>query len=146
LRPLVVFRGQSLFGCAEDKQSVYRRDFTADDVENFNTEWCLKRGVQADARKGGDQGRSQRLAHGAKWTAATADWPNGRQKIAAMVLTRDALFVAGVQGSLTALTPDDGRPLNHLDLPAPLWDGLAVAEDCLLLTTADGRVLCLGRK
>jgi len=146
LRPLVVFRDQSLYGCSEDRQTVYCRTFTAEDVVHFNTEWYSKRSTQAEARKGGDASQSQRLARSAKWTVVTSRWPTRPTKIGSMVLTRDALFLGGTQGGLAVLALDDGKLLSYFDLPSPLWDGMAAAEGCLFLTTCDGQVLCLGTR
>jgi len=40
---------------------------------------------------------------------------------------------------------EDGRIASRTELPPPAWDGLAAASGRLLVTTRDGRVLCLGR-
>ena len=39
-----------------------------------------------------------------------------------------------------------GKSLSEASVPAPSWDGLALAQGNLYLTTADGRLLCLGDK
>jgi hypothetical protein len=146
LDPLVVFRDDTLFGCAQDRQSVYRRDFHLGQGEQFDAEWYSKWEVQSQARKGGDLWRSQRLARGARWSLPTSAWFGAPARIAAMLLTPDALFLIGEGGTLAALAPQDGKLLTRLDVPAPLWDGLAAAGDRLLLTTQDGKLLCLARQ
>ncbi len=52
----------------------------------------------------------------------------------------------GARGSvMQVIDSDDGRLLAERQLPSlPTWDGLAVAHGRLYLTTADGRVVCLG--
>jgi len=145
--PLVVFRGDTLFGCLQDRQTVFRRDFRLDAGEKFDAEWFNKWTVQEQARKGGDLWRSQRLARGAAWSVPTSTWFGAPARVSAMVLTPDALLIvgqAGNEGSLAAVSPKDGRLLSRLAVPSPLWDGLAASGDRLLLTTQDGKVLCLG--
>ncbi len=68
-----------------------------------------------------------------------------KQPVAAMILAGDCLLLAGARGSLAVVETSRGTVRQVLDTPPPLWDGLAVAEGRLLLATADGRVLCLGR-
>ncbi len=38
----------------------------------------------------------------------------------------------------------DGNVLSETHVPPPAWDGLAIAQGCLFLTTQDGILLCLG--
>jgi hypothetical protein len=145
--PLVVFRSNALFGCSQDRETVFRRDFRLDAGEKFDAEWFHKWSIQEQARKGGDLWRSQRLARGATWSMPTSAWFGTPARISAMVLTGDALWVvgqAGNQGRLAAVSLKDAHLLSRLAVPAPLWDGLAAAGDRLLLTTQDGKVLCLG--
>jgi len=66
--------------------------------------------------------------------------------IAAMVLAGDTVFVAGKKGRLLAYADDDGKKLAERDLPPPVWDGMAAAHGCLYVSTAEGKVLALGRK
>ena len=62
LRPLAVFRGNALYGCSQDRQTVFRRDFDLDDGEKFDAEWFAGWNTYKRARKGGDLWRPQRLA------------------------------------------------------------------------------------
>jgi outer membrane protein assembly factor BamB len=80
----------------------------------------------------------------------------------AMTLADDVLFVAGTPvvfpeddlagayegrmgGILWAASASTGEPLAQYTLDAPpAWDGLAAANGLLLLSLADGRVLCFG--
>jgi hypothetical protein len=54
--------------------------------------------------------------------------------------------VAGKKGRLLAYAAADGKKLTERDLPPPVWDGMAAANGCLYVSTADGKVLSLGRK
>jgi len=48
-------------------------------------------------------------------------------------------------GILMALSVEDGRALAKMRLEgAPVKDGIAVADGCVFVTTADGRVYCFG--
>jgi len=146
VRPLAVFRDSTLYGCSQDRQTLYRRDFDLDGEERFNAEWCAGWATYSGARKGGDLWQSQRLARDAKWSVVPLDLPKGKQPIAALLLAGNALCVAGAQGQLAVLNSEDGRTLGRLDVPPPAWDGLAAAGGRLFLSTQDGRVLCLGEK
>jgi len=68
------------------------------------------------------------------------------QGIGAVVLAGDTVFVAGKGGRLLAYAADDGKKLAERDLPPVVWDGMAAAHGCLYVSTADGKVLALGRK
>jgi len=146
VRPLAVFRLSTLYGCSQDRQTLFRRDFDLDAEDQFNPEWCAGWATYSGARKGGDLWQSQRLARGAKWSAVPLDSPKGKQPIAALLLAGNALCVAGAQGQLAMVSPDDGRTLGRLEVPPPAWDGLAAAGARIFLSTQDGRVLCLGQK
>ena len=45
-----------------------------------------------------------------------------------------------------AFAADDGKKLTERHLPPLVWDGMAAANGCLYVSTADGKVLALGRK
>ncbi len=68
------------------------------------------------------------------------------QGIGAVVLAGDTVFVAGTHGRLLAYAAGDGKKLAERDLPPVVWDGMAAANGCLYVSTADGKVLALGRK
>jgi hypothetical protein len=153
LRPLVVFRGNSLFGCTQDRQTVFRRDFD-NGSEGFDAEWFKGWDTYARARKGGELWQSQRLAKNTRWTAAPLGngaagngGANGsNEPVAAMILTRNAVVVVGSQGRLAALSHADGKTLAELRVPPIAWDALAAIEGRLVLSTQDGQVVCLGRE
>ncbi|NQU25840.1 MAG: PQQ-binding-like beta-propeller repeat protein [Candidatus Nealsonbacteria bacterium] len=140
LRPLTVFRGDTLVGCKEDKRTIYRRDFDIAGGEKFNSLWS----VHGEVRKTPDKWRSERLARGAKWSAPVFDAADSQQRIAALVLAGETIFTAGSQGGLVALSSADGKVLARHDLPTATWDGLAAAGGRLFVTTQTGEVICLG--
>lgn len=140
-RPLAVFRGNSLWGCSQDKRTVYRRDFNLAGGQQFDTVWSVRSAVG----KSGDRWRSERLARGAKWSIAAFDQAAANQQIAAMVLAGETLLAAGWQGGLTMVAAEDGKLLGQTDLPPPVWDGMAVAAGRLFVSTRDGAVVCLGQ-
>lgn len=141
-RPLVVFRDNTLYGCTEDKHSIYRRDFDSASGEPFNSEWY--RGMYwLKAKRPNELWRSQRLAADAKWQAALLPEAAPQTQIAAMVLCGTTLITVDSEGRLRALDTTDGHVTWELQLPPPVWDGLAAANGKLYLTTIDGRILCL---
>jgi len=83
------------------------------------------------------------------WTPAEvfgADRGLNVQGIGAVVLAGDTVFVAGTHGRLLAFAAADGKKLAERDLPPVVWDGMAAANGRLYVSTADGKVLALGRK
>jgi outer membrane protein assembly factor BamB len=151
-RPLVVGRGAAVFGankCADAKAfswpeapgtprrgplKLFRRDFKPG--EAFNVQW--------DEQPNDTESRIglyfpvNRLAENVTWSAPYPGW------IEAMVLAGETLFVCA-QGKLRAYAAADGKPLNEMALPKPVWDGLAAAGGRLFLSTAEGTVVCLGK-
>lgn len=147
VRPLAVFRDNTLIGCTDDRRSVYRRDFDFAGGEKLNTKWVTGWATSQASRKGeGEAWRSQRLRRGAKWLVSA--WPEAKpgRGISAMVMTPDTIFTAGADGGLIAQSATDGTVLVKSDLPAPVWDGMAAAYGCLFVSTADGSVTCLSAR
>ena len=82
----------------------------------------------------------------------------------AMIRTGDTIFLAGSPdivdpkdphgtwegrkgGILAAFATDDGRKLAEYKLPAPpVWDGMAVADNRLFISTMDGYVVCMDKR
>ena len=64
----------------------------------------------------------------------------------AMLLAANALVIAGGQGGLAILSPDDGRTLGRVALAEVVWDGLAASAGRLFASTKDGKLICLGAK
>jgi len=141
LRPLGVFRDNTLYGCSQDRRTVFRRDFHLDAGEKFDTAWF---GQNVFDAKYGRLWRSQLLARGAAWSAVPFPLTEGKQAISAMILVGDVLCVANSRGSLAVLDTRTGGMLKRLEIPPAAWDGLAAAEGRVFLSTQDGRVVCLG--
>jgi hypothetical protein len=142
LRPLVVFRKNTLFGCSEDRLAVFRRDFRLDTGETFETTWFDKKVPYAEMKSGGGW-RSDRLAHGARWKLSPL--PSG-EPIQAMLLANNALVLAGKRGTLVAVALEDGKLLGRITTPAVVWDGLAAGNSKLFMSTQDGQLLCLDKR
>ena len=144
-RPLVVFRDNVLWGCVENKQSVYRRDFNLDGGEEFDTKWMTGWASEEANQKNGIAWPSQRLAEKAKWTTPIYPPDTSKATIDAMVVAGDRLYLGGSAGELRVIAAEDGRELARQSVPAPVWDGLAVADGRLYLATQDGQVVCFGK-
>ena len=144
-RPLVVFRDNVLFGGLQGASTIYRRDFTLDDGEEFETKWMTGWAAGGLSRKGEMPWRSHRLAEKAAWQADVFGEKTNDPSIDAVVLAGDRLFVAGANGDLRVVATADGRQIAQQTLPAPAWDGMAIARGRLYYATQDGRLLCLGR-
>jgi len=145
-RPLVVFRDNRFWGSMQGMRSVYRRDFDLDGDETFNARWITGWAASQASRDGKMPWRSHRLAEKAKWSVDVFDPQASNQTIAAMVLASDRLWIAGSDGDLRVLSADDGKLITKQNLPAPLWDGMAIANGRLFVSTTDGKLLCLGGK
>jgi len=145
VRGPVVFRDGTLLGCLDDCRTLYRRDFTAGDCETFDRSWMTGWAAGENSRKGtGEFWLSQRLAQKAAWTLPLFPDSEPKQQVAAMILARDRLFIAGSQGGLAVLSANDGQRLAHVPLAPAVWDGLAAAGGRLFVSTQAGEVVCLG--
>jgi outer membrane protein assembly factor BamB len=143
-RPLLVFRDRTLFGCAEDKQSIYRRDFQLEQGEEFETKWITGWENSNASRNGGVAWRSERLAEKATWTSELFGQDSGT--VAALALASNALYAISSQGMVGSIDKTTGRFEGQGTIPPPLWDGLAIAGGRLYVTTEGGQLLCLGRR
>ena len=155
-RPLVVFRDDNVYSSLNGSTDVFRRDFDLDKGEKFNSKWITGWEAASTARKDGKPYRTYRIAEGAKWTqdpftdpdAEKTEVKKGTQRhnvIHAMVLASDdTLYVVHQDGRLKALSTTDGYIVRETQVPTPAWDGLAIAENRLYLTTQNGELVCLG--
>jgi hypothetical protein len=59
-------------------------------------------------------------------------------------LARQDRALAGAEGALLlVLSPEDGRELGRAQLAAPpVWDGMAVADGAVFVSTTDGKISC----
>jgi hypothetical protein len=108
------------------------------------------------AREDGKPYRTYRIAEGAMWSqdpfadpdAQPAEVARGTQlhnRIHAMALAGDGkLYVVHQDGRLMVISTDNGKVLDEMQVPTPAWDGLAIANGCLYLSTQSGELLCLG--
>jgi len=145
-RPLMVFRGNALFGSSDDKRRLFRKDFSPKQVAAFNDVWYSQRQVPRRKEQKGARSRSARVADGARWTLDAFPTASGGAGIGAVVLAGDTVFVAGQAGRLAAFAVADGKRLAERDLPAPVWDGMAAAYGRIYVSTAQGDLLCLGKR
>ena len=142
LRSLVVFRDKTLFGCLQDKKTLFRRDFDLEKGEKFETKWITGWSAGKASREGKMPWRTHRLAEKAAWkTEAFTE-----QGIVGMVLAGDRVFLAGTKGEIQIRSAEDGALLEKQSLNAPLWDGMAVADGKLFVSTRDGKLFCFGEK
>jgi outer membrane protein assembly factor BamB len=144
-RPLVTFRDNVVIGCLQGGQTIYRREFTEEGAEAFNTKWMTGWAAGQAARKGEMPWRNNRLAEDAKWQADVFK-TDSNNHIEAMALAVDRLYLAGSNGGLRVHSALDGKLLAERELTTPIWDGLAIAGGRVYVSTVDGKVLCLGEK
>ena len=124
---------------------MYRRDFDLDGGEEFNAKWITGWAASGLSRDGKMPWRSHRLAEKAAWQVDVFEKAPGVASIDAMVLAGQQLLVAGSDGNLRVLSTTDGKQIAERALPAPLWDGMAVAGGRLYYVSADGQLFCLGK-
>ena len=157
-RPLVVFRNDNVYSSLNGTTVVFRRDFDLDKGEEFDSKWITGWKASQMSREDGKPYRTYRIAKGAKWSNDPFADPNveplqpkrGTQlfnRIHAMALSGDGnLFVVHQDGRLKAISTNNGEVFSEIEVPTPAWDGLAIAEERLYLTTQSGELLCLGEK
>jgi hypothetical protein len=142
---LAVFRDNMLLGSLDDGRTVYRRDFDLRGGEKLDPTWMTgwKAGENA-SKNAGEFWLSQRLQRKAKWSIPLFATAEKKQRVVAMLLAGDALFTAGSEGGLIAMSPDDGKVIARTPVAAPVWDGLAAAGRRLFVSTQAGDLVCLG--
>jgi outer membrane protein assembly factor BamB len=154
-RPLIAFRDDNIYSSLNGSTDVFRRDFDLDKGEKFNSKWITGWEAASTARKDGRPYRTYRIAEGAKWTEDPFADPDAKQekvkpgtqrhnRIHAMALADDKLYTVHQDGRLKVMSTADGYVLDSADVPPPAWDGLAIAENRIFLTTQDGELVCLG--
>jgi hypothetical protein len=157
-RPLAVFRDHTVFTSLDGTTQIFRRDFNLEQGETFSSKWITGWAASTKAREGGTPYRSYRLAEKASWTVdlfspaeeSAKPRPRGAQlynDLHAMALSGDGrLFVAHRDGRLKSIAAMDGQALDETQIPAPAWDGLAIAGKRLFLTTQTGELICFGER
>ena len=157
-RPLAVFRDNTVYSSLNGTTEIFRRDFDLENGEKFSSKWITGWEASGTARKGGNPYRTYRLAEKAAWKAdhftsaevRAKEVPRGTQlynRLFAMALSGDGnLYVAHEDGRLRTISTKDGSVLAERQVPPPAWDGLAIANERLFLSTQTGELLCLGGK
>jgi outer membrane protein assembly factor BamB len=157
-RPLAVFRDNNVYGSLDGSTNVFRRKFDPDEIETFNSGWITGWEAVKTASDGGKPYRSYRLSESAEWVKdpfATADDPAAEEpeygtqlhnEIHAMALASDnKLYVVHRDGRLKVVSTETGYVIREAQVPPPAWDGLAIAENRLYLSTQTGQLVCLGQ-
>jgi outer membrane protein assembly factor BamB len=156
-RPLVVFRDGEVYGQLNASTDVFRRDFDADAIKNFNGKWITGWQASRSAKTGGKPFRTYRVAEGAKWTVDAFTPPEEKAKpfkkgtqlsndVHAMALSGNGrLYAVHKDGRMKIFDTANGSVLAERQVPSPVWDGLAIAEGNLFLSTRSGELLCLGQ-
>ncbi len=154
-RPLIAFRDDNIYSSLNGTTDVFRRDFDLDKGEKFDSKWITGWQAAGEARKNGTPYRTYRIAEGAKWSKDPFADPSKKKKelkrgeqrhnrIFAMALAKDKLYVVHQDGRMKVLSTTDGYVVSETEVPPPSWDGLAIANGRLYLTTQDGKIVSLG--
>ncbi|MFP6887453.1 MAG: hypothetical protein VB997_07805, partial [Opitutales bacterium] len=155
-RPLVVFRDGEVYGQLNASTDVFRRDFDADAINNFNGKWITGWQASRSAKTGGNPFRTYRVAEGAEWTVDAFTPPEEKVKpfkkgtqlfndVHAMALAGNGrLYAVHKDGRLKVFDTTVGKVVAERQVPSPIWDGLAIASGNLFLSTRSGELLCLG--
>ena len=61
-----------------------------------------------------------------------------------LALAGGRLYVVHQDGRLKVMSTSTGEMTDESHVPPPAWDGRAVAENRLFLTTQTGELVCLG--
>ena len=154
--PLVVFRDGQVYGQLNGSTDIFRRDFDNAAVKNFNGKWITGWAASQKAKKNEKPFRTYRVAEGAKWTVDPFTAAEEKAKpfkvgtqlyndFHAMALAGNGrLYTVHKDGRLKIFKTADGSIVAERKVPAPMWDGLAIAENKVFLSTLTGTVLCLG--
>ncbi|MHC4996502.1 MAG: outer membrane protein assembly factor BamB family protein [Planctomycetota bacterium] len=159
-RPLVTFRDDNVFSSLNSTTEVFRRQFDLEQIKKFNSKWITGWEASRTARtEGGTPFRTHRIAEGAEWTSDPFLEPGeepappikpGTQRanqVHAMALAgNDRLYVIHQDGRLKEMSASEGYVMSEAQVDPPAWDGLAIAEKRLYLTTQKGEIVCLGEE
>ncbi|NNE90915.1 MAG: PQQ-binding-like beta-propeller repeat protein [Verrucomicrobiales bacterium] len=155
-RPLAIWRDGKVISSLNGSTELFLREFSEDDVKNFKSKWITGWEAAQKGNKGEKPFRTYRIAEGAKWTADPfiAEEDKGKKfvpgtqvynDVHALSMTGDGrIFAIHKDGRMVVMAAEDGKILEEKTVPEPAWDGLAVANGKLFLTTLDGRLMCLG--
>ena len=138
--PPAVFLGASVYGTVPSMSKLFRTDF--DRAKPFNADWVQV--PEADTKADFLHASGKIFRTGARWAVESAD--NSHSFNRAMLIAGQNLFTVTPRGLLTVHRAADGTKLAETQLDMSAWDGLAAARGLLYVSTADGKVLCLGAK
>ena len=157
-RPLVVFRDGTVYGQLNASTDIFRRDFDAMAVKKFNGKWITGWAAAGEGRKGGKPFRTYRVAEGAKWVVDAFIAPEDKatpikpgtqlyNDIHALALAgNNRLYAIHKDGRLKVFNTATGAIIIERWVPAPMWDGLAIAQGQIFLSTKQGGIICLGNE
>ena len=143
--PLAVTSGASVFTTMQPKgpgARLMRVDF-AKGKTFADTE-----GAAADADKDVDMAKLPSTSPVTRYLALGPKWKvdNDKKVIAhGLVCAGKNLFLLSQAGVLEIWSTEDGTKLGEQRLEAPVFDGLAAADGRLYVSTASGKVICLGK-
>lgn len=140
LSPVAACRGASLFSLEPAGGRLFRVDF--EKGKAFDTDWV--RVSEDDQKTGWTRATGKIFKLGAKWATGGDDPKQAAAR--AMLVAGGNLFTVTPKGVLTVHSADDGTKLAEKKLGEIVWDGLAAANGRLYVSTAEGKVMCLGSK
>lgn len=136
--PLAVAYGDTVYSTSPRKGALFRADFATG--ERFDTDWV---NVPHEQFKAGISHAASKIYHrGFRWSVPTGNESNSYPR--ALAATRDRLIYAYPSGQLSLYSTTDGRELQRLKLEPLAWDGVAITQGRLVVTTADGKLICFG--
>jgi outer membrane protein assembly factor BamB len=140
LSPVAACRGSSLFGVEPAGGKLFRVDF--EKGKAFNSEWV--RVSPEDQKAGWTRATGKLFKLGAKWATGGDDAKQAAAR--ALLVAGGNVFIATPKGLLAVHNADDGTKMAERKLGEIVWDGLAAANGRLYVSTAEGKVICLGPK
>lgn len=154
-RPLTAFRDNTIIGCLQGMKTLFRRDFNAEDIAAFNPMWMTGWAAQEvegkklkapepERKNMPSPWRTNRLAEKSTWQIEPFGENKENRTVNALALAGDSFYTADSNGEIQARSTSDGQLIASCKVPEPLWDGIAVANGRLIVSTTDGKVFCLG--
>jgi outer membrane protein assembly factor BamB len=146
--PLAVCSGSAVFTTLPSGPRIIRVDFSKGKPFDPN---YLNGAAEAEKDKDKDLGEGPLPSATAKYLAMGPTWKaegekaGKNAKTAAMVCAGKQLFVITDTGTLETWSADTGKLVAEQRLEKAIFDGLAAADGRLYLSTASGKVICLGR-
>ncbi|MDP6545880.1 MAG: PQQ-binding-like beta-propeller repeat protein [Phycisphaerae bacterium] len=138
LSPIAVFHRRSVFSTVPGMNKMFRLDF--DKSGKFNADWVRVSPEDQKARLRYSTLRLFRMAP--KWTVPSGDSEHHLNR--AMLVAGGNLFTVRDSGVLTVHSTQSGKKLIERKFERVVWDGLAAANGRLFVSTAAGKVICLG--